>query len=77
MPDLKMNILFVDDFSTMRRIVKNVLRQLGYVNLPEADDGYTAIEILKREKINFIISDWNMPQMSGLEFLKAVRTNEE
>jgi len=77
MPDLKMNILVVDDFSTMRRIVKNVLRQLGYVNLLEADDGTTAIEILKREKINFIISDWNMPQMSGLELLKVVRTSEE
>jgi two-component system chemotaxis response regulator CheY len=77
MPDLKMNILVVDDFSTMRRIVKNVLRQLGYVNILEADDGMTALEILKREKIDFIISDWNMPQMSGLELLKAVRMSEE
>ena len=77
MPDLKMNILVVDDFSTMRRIVKNVLRQLGYVNIIEADDGTTALETLRREKIHFIISDWNMPQMSGLELLKTVRTTEE
>jgi two-component system chemotaxis response regulator CheY len=77
MPDLKMNILVVDDFSTMRRIVKNVLRQFGYVNIIEADDGTTALEILRKEKINFIVSDWNMPRMSGLELLKAVRTSEE
>ena len=77
MPDLKMNILVVDDFSTMRLIVKNALKQFGYVNIIEADDGTTALEILRSEKINFIVSDWNMPQMSGLELLKAVRTSEE
>lgn len=77
MPDLKMHILVVDDFSTMRRIVKNILKQLGYLNITEADDGTTALEVLRREKINFIISDWNMPQMSGLELLKAVRSSEE
>ncbi len=77
MADHKMSILVVDDFSTMRRIVKNILRQLGYDNIIEADDGTTALEVLKREKIDFIISDWNMPQMTGLELLKAVRTSEE
>lgn len=77
MADLKMNILVVDDFSTMRRIVKNVLRQLGYVNIFEADDGMSALDILRKEKIDFVISDWNMPQMSGIELLKAVRTSEE
>jgi two-component system chemotaxis response regulator CheY len=77
MPDLKMKILIVDDFSTMRRIIKNILRQVGYVNIFEADDGTTALEILRKEKIQFIVSDWNMPQMSGLELLKAVRTSEE
>ncbi|MBM4333016.1 MAG: response regulator [Deltaproteobacteria bacterium] len=77
MPDLKMKILIVDDFSTMRRIVKNILRQLGYENIFEADDGTTALNILKSEKINFIVSDWNMPQMSGIELLKAVRASEE
>jgi len=77
MADPKMNILVVDDFSTMRRIIKNVLKQLGYVNILEADDGRTALEVMKKEKIDFVISDWNMPQMSGLELLKAIRTSEE
>jgi two-component system chemotaxis response regulator CheY len=77
MADLKMKILIVDDFSTMRRIVKNILRQVGYVNIIEADDGTTAWDVLQREKIDFVISDWNMPQMSGLELLKHVRTSEE
>ncbi len=77
MPDLTMNILVVDDFSTMRRIIRNVLKQLGYVNIFEAEDGAAALEVLKREKIDFIISDWNMPQMTGLELLKAVRESEQ
>ncbi len=77
MADLKMKILIVDDFSTMRRIIKNILRQFGYVNILEADDGATALEVLKAEKINFIISDWNMPQVSGIELLKTVRGSEE
>ena len=77
MPDLKMKIMVVDDFSTMRRIVKNILRQMGYENIVEADDGSTALEKLKSEKVDFIISDWNMPQMSGIELLKAVRTSDD
>jgi two-component system, chemotaxis family, chemotaxis protein CheY len=76
MADNKMCILVVDDFATMRRIVKNILKQLGYENIHEADDGASALEVLKREKIQFIISDWNMPQMSGIELLKAVRATE-
>lgn len=76
MIDLKMKILVVDDFATMRRIIKNILRELGYENIFEADSGLSALEILKRENINFIISDWNMPQMSGIELLKAVRNSE-
>ena len=72
-----MKILVVDDFATMRRIVKNILKQLGYENILEADDGASALEVLKREKIQFIISDWNMPQMSGIELLKTVRATEE
>jgi two-component system, chemotaxis family, chemotaxis protein CheY len=76
MADLKMNILVVDDFSTMRRIIKNILRQLGYVNIFEADDGTTALDVLKSEKIQFVISDWNMPRMSGIELLKTVRTSD-
>jgi two-component system chemotaxis response regulator CheY len=77
MADTKMHILVVDDFATMRRIVKNILKQLGYENIHEADDGASALEVLKREKIQFIISDWNMPQISGIELLKTVRATEE
>lgn len=76
MADTKMSILVVDDFATMRRIVKNILKQQGYENILEADDGASALEVLKREKIQFIISDWNMPQMSGIELLKTVRATE-
>jgi two-component system chemotaxis response regulator CheY len=76
MADTKMSILIVDDFSTMRKIVKNILKQLGYENILEAEDGASALEVLKREKIQFIISDWNMPQMSGIELLKTVRATE-
>jgi two-component system chemotaxis response regulator CheY len=77
MPDLKMKILLVDDFGTMRRIIKNILRQIGYVNIFEADNGVSALDVLRQEKIEFIISDWNMPEMPGIELLKAVRASEE
>lgn len=70
-----MKVLVVDDFATMRRIVKNILTQLGYKNLVEADDGTTALDILKKEKFDLIISDWNMPKMTGLDLLKAVRAD--
>jgi len=73
----EMRILVVDDFSTMRRIIKNILRQLGYNNILEADDGSTAWEILNKEKVEFIISDWNMPKMPGIELLRKVRSSEE
>lgn len=72
-----MKILVVDDFATMRRIVKNILVQLGYKNIVEADDGTTAVEILKQEKVDMIISDWNMPKMTGLELLKHVRADAD
>ena len=75
--DKKMKVLVVDDFSTMRRIVKNILRQLGFENIVEADDGETAKIKLESERIDFIVSDWNMPKMSGLELLKWVRSNDE
>jgi len=75
--DKNMRILVVDDFSTMRRIIKNILRQLGYNNIVEADDGTAAVGILEREKIDFIISDWNMPQMTGIELLRHVRQTEQ
>ena len=76
-PDTKMKVLVVDDFSTMRRIIKNTLRQLGFDNVVEADDGESAVRRLESERIDFIISDWNMPKMSGLELLKYVRSHEE
>jgi two-component system chemotaxis response regulator CheY len=72
-----MKILAVDDFSTMRRIVRNILRQLGYNNITEAEDGASALEQLKQSKVDFIISDWNMPNMTGLELLKAVRADAD
>ena len=77
MPDTSIKVLVVDDFATMRRIVKNILTQLGYKNVIEAEDGTNAINILKQEKVGLIISDWNMPKMTGLELLKNVRANPE
>nr|WP_170272576.1 chemotaxis response regulator CheY [Litorivicinus lipolyticus] len=71
-----MRILVVDDFSTMRRIVKNLLRDLGFTNTVEADDGLTALPILKTGQIEFLVTDWNMPGMSGLDLLKKVRADE-
>ena len=68
-----MRILVVDDFTPMRRIIINLLRQLGFGNVTEADDGTTAWEKLHSEQIDLVISDWNMPQMTGLELLQRVR----
>ena len=72
-----MRVLIVDDFSTMRRIVRNILRQIGFTNVVEADDGTTAWEVLNREKIELIVSDWNMPQMTGIDLLRKVRASEQ
>ena len=74
--DLNMKVLVVDDFATMRRIVKNVLKQLGFSDILEADDGATALDVIKENKIDLIVSDWNMPKMTGLDLLKTVRENE-
>lgn len=73
MLDQNMKILVVDDFSTMRRIIKNILREIGYNNVDEADDGSTALEKLKGAKFDFVVTDWNMPNMPGIELLKAIR----
>ena len=70
-----MKFLVVDDFSTMRRIIKNLLNDLGYQNVTEADDGKTALPILQQGGIDFLITDWNMPGMPGLDLLKAVRAD--
>ena len=72
-----MKILIVDDFSTMRRIVKNLLRDLGYNNTLEADDGLTALPMLKKGDFDFVVTDWNMPGMQGIDLLKAVRAEED
>ncbi len=66
-------ILVVDDFSTMRRIIKNLLRDLGFQNIVEADDGKTALPILKQGTIEFLVTDWNMPGMTGIELIAEVR----
>jgi two-component system chemotaxis response regulator CheY len=71
-----LNFLVVDDFSTMRRIIKNLLNDLGYANVTEADDGNTALPLLKAGQFDFLITDWNMPGMPGLELLKQVRADE-
>ena len=73
--DKTIKILIVDDFSTMRRIVKNLLNDLGFFNTAEADDGTTALEELRKAKYDLIITDWNMPGMPGIDLLKAVRAD--
>lgn len=70
-----MKILVVDDFSTMRRIIKNLLRDLGFNNTAEADDGVTALPVLQSGNFDFLITDWNMPGMQGIDLLKAVRSD--
>ncbi len=70
-----MKILIVDDFSTMRRIIKNLLRDLGFNNTAEADDGSTALPMLQAGGFDFLVTDWNMPGMTGIELLRAVRAD--
>ncbi len=74
--DKNMKILIVDDFSTMRRIIKNLLRDLGFTNTQEADDGQTALPMLKNGDFDFLVTDWNMPGMTGIELLRHVRADE-
>lgn len=74
--DKNMKILVVDDFSTMRRIIRNLLRDLGFENVAEADDGNTALPMLRRGGFDFLVTDWNMPGMTGMELLKAVRADD-
>jgi len=72
-----MKILIVDDFSTMRRIIKNLLRDLGFTNTQEADDGLTALPMLKTGGFDFLVTDWNMPGMTGIDLLKQVRADDQ
>ena len=77
MPDKNLKFLVVDDFSTMRRIVRNLLKELGFTNVDEAEDGAVALQKLKNiGNFQFVISDWNMPNMTGIELLKAIRADE-
>jgi two-component system chemotaxis response regulator CheY len=75
--DKKIKIMVVDDFATMRKVIRNLLKQVGYDNIVEAENGETALASLKSQKVDFIISDWNMPNMTGLDLLKAVRADGE
>ncbi|MBT0394989.1 chemotaxis response regulator CheY [Morganella morganii subsp. morganii] len=71
-----LNFLVVDDFSTMRRIVRNLLKELGYNKIEEAEDGVDALEKIRSGQIDFVVADWNMPNMDGLELLKTIRADD-
>ena len=73
-PDMK--FLIVDDFSTMRRIVRGLLKEIGYINAEEAEDGTVALNMLKNSKYDFVVSDINMPNMNGFELLAAVKADD-
>lgn len=73
MADPNMKILVVDDFSTMRRIVRNLLKELGFSNVHEAEDGVDALKKLRAESFDFVVSDWNMPNMTGIDLLREIR----
>ena len=75
--DPNMKILVVDDMSTMRRIVKNIMKQLGFANVEEAENGQEALGKLRADTFGFVISDWNMPVMTGIDMLRAIRADEK
>lgn len=77
MSDPKMKFLVVDDFSTMRRIVRNLLKELGFVNVDEAEDGAVALQKLQAAPFDFVVTDWNMPNMDGLQLLQGIRQNAQ
>jgi two-component system chemotaxis response regulator CheY len=74
--DLNMKVLVVDDFGTMRRILKNILKEIGFTDITEAENGKAALKELKNRKYGLVLCDWNMPEMSGLDLLNAVRADE-
>ncbi|TDF39499.1 chemotaxis protein CheY [Alteromonadaceae bacterium M269] len=74
--DKNMKILVVDDFSTMRRIIKNLLKDLGFSNIQEADDGSTALPMLQQGDFDFVVTDWNMPGMQGIDLLRNIRADD-
>ena len=75
MTNKNLKILVVDDFPTMRRIIRNLLKDLGYENVDEAEDGAMALEKLRNGSFDFVVSDWNMPNLDGLEMLKQIRAD--
>lgn len=77
MANKDLNFLVVDDFSTMRRIVRNLLKELGYNNVEEAEDGVVALGKLRKQPFDFVVSDWNMPNLDGLEMLKQIRADDK
>ena len=77
MADQNMKFLVVDDFSTMRRIVRNLLKELGFSNVQEAEDGVQALNMLRKDKYDFVVSDWNMPNMTGIDLLRNIRGDAE
>ena len=76
MADKNMKFLIVDDFSTMRRIIRNLLKELGFTNVDEAEDGVAALAKLRGGNFEFVVSDWNMPNMTGIELLRAIRADD-
>jgi two-component system chemotaxis response regulator CheY len=76
MMDTNMDVLVVDDASAMRRIVRGLLKELGFKNIREADNGQVALDELKKRKADLVVSDWNMPEMNGIDLLRAIRSDE-
>ena len=75
--DFRMKVLVVDDFATMRKIVRNILKQIGFEEITEAEDGNAALRVLKNEKVGLVVTDWNMPNMTGLDLLREIRQNPQ
>ncbi|WP_444876257.1 response regulator [Acidithiobacillus caldus] len=75
--DKGLRFLVVDDFATMRRIVRNLLRELGFNNIEEAEDGVDALQKLRTKSFDFVVSDWNMPNMQGIDLLRAIRADDK
>lgn len=73
--DFRMKVLVADDFATMRKIVRNILKQIGFDDIVEAEDGQAAIQVLRNENIGLVVTDWNMPNMTGLELLQKIRND--
>ncbi len=75
--DFRMKVLMVDDFATMRKIVRNILKQIGFEDISEAEDGNAALRVIKNEKVGLVVTDWNMPNMSGLDLLREIRQDPQ